>query len=268
MPRARAAPVPLDLLLRPERGQWADDHYREPVLYDLEYSGWREDVPFYEDLATGVHELLELGAGTGRLTLPMARRGARVVALELARPMSGLLRTRADAEGLPIEVVDGDFRRFDLGRTFPLVVLPFNAVHHLYAASEVLDLMASVRRHLAPGGRFVLDAMLADPRVWPDDPTGRYEPCTFPDPDGGTIESWESSWYDPLTQVLHVEYHYVRANGRHQKVEVPLRIYYPQELLGLVRLAGWSAAACWGDFDRSPVTSDSRKLVLTLEPKS
>jgi SAM-dependent methyltransferase len=246
---------------------YRDDFYRQPELYDLEYEERDEDVPFYKGLARDAGEVLELGCGTGRLTLPMAETGASVVSVDIASRMLERLRGKLEGLDLDVEVVQADFRYLDLGRRFQLVVLPFNAIHHVFTAEEILELFRRVGEHLEPGGRFALDLIVPDDRFYDRDPEGVHELRHFPDPQGGRMTSWENGWYDRLTQVNHVRYHYRRANGRQQVLEIPMRMYYPQEMLGLVRLAGWRMLRCDQDFNGTPLGREGHKMVLVLAPR-
>ncbi|HJN74750.1 MAG TPA: class I SAM-dependent methyltransferase [Myxococcota bacterium] len=245
---------------------YQDDFYRDPTLYDLEYMNLVEDLEHYRRLALAAGAVLELGCGTGRVTLPMARTGARVVGVDLSVPMLECLEQKLEAD-LDVRLVHADFRHLDLGQTFPLIVLPFNAFHHLYTADEVLDFFERLEAHLEPEGRFALDLLVPDFRFFERDPDGVYEVRRRPDPDGGMMKSWENGWYDTIAQVNHVRYHYERADGRRQLIEVPMRMWYPQEILGLLRLGRWTLLRCDQDFKGTPLGPKAMKMVLVLRPR-
>lgn len=247
-------------------GTYRDDFYRDAALYDLEYRDLVEDIGHYRRLAMEAGEVLELGCGTGRVSLPMAQTGASVTGVDLSRPMLARLRARIPAD-LAVEIVHGDFRHLDLGRTFPLVVLPFNAFHHLYTTAEALSFLERVKTHLHPDGRFGLDMLVPDFRFFEREPEGVYEMRTYPDPDGGTMKTWENGWYDPIAQVNHVRYHYQRADGRQQLIEVPMRMWYPQEIFALLRESGWTMLRCDQDFQGTPLGPSALKMVLVMRPR-
>ncbi len=243
------------------------DFYSEPALYDLEYRDRTEDVAYYRGLASEVHSVLELGAGTGRLTIPMALAGARVTAVDLARPMLEVLQQRRNnlEDPTQVELVLADFTHIDLGERYDLVVLPFNAIQHAYTPEDWIALMETVHRHLRHGGRFVLDVVVPRHEVWlGKDPEGVYEQRRMPDPDGGELTTWENGSYDRVTQVYEVRYHYERADGRRQVVALPLRMFHPQDLFTLLEQAGWQIARKAGGFDGRPVDGNAETLVLEL----
>src|SRR5258706_7026563 len=121
------------------------EHYADAALYDYEYRRRRADVGFYRELARkrlGERgRILELGAGSGRVTIPLARGGHDVVAVDASPAMLAKLRARVAA--LPaavakrITVVPGDLRDIPVKRTFPLVIAAFNVLEHLYTRPEV-----------------------------------------------------------------------------------------------------------------------------------
>ncbi len=242
-----------------------DDFYRRPELYDLEYQDLEEDLAYYQALARSAGRVLELGAGSGRVTLPMASTGASVVAVDLSTAMLARLRARLEDSPLPIEVVHGDFTELALERRFPLVVMAFNVIHHIHTPEGILKVFEVVKDHLEAGGRFALDLLVPDPDFFARDPDGVYEERIDKDPQtGGRMRSWENGWYDEIAQINHVRYHFRRSNGEVQTIHMPLRMYYPQEFLYLARQAGFSLVRCDGDFSGTPLGRGASKMVLVL----
>ena len=121
------------------------------IWHDLECGRYAADLPVWRELAEAEGgPVLDLGAGTGRVTLDLARRGHRVVALDRESAFLAALRERAGA--LPVETVVGDASGFDLGdRLFGLVIAPMQTIQLLGARGRK-GFLKSVRKHLAPGG--------------------------------------------------------------------------------------------------------------------
>ena len=123
------------------------------VWHDLECGGYFEDLPLWRELA-GQGPVLDVGCGTGRVALDLARHGVPVVGLD--RDPVLLAELRARAEGLPVETVCADARAFDLGRTFPVALAPMQTVQLLRGPGERARFLRCVRAHMAPGGVFAL----------------------------------------------------------------------------------------------------------------
>src|SRR5260370_35237683 len=134
------------------------DYYDEsPVV-----SGRLQDVAFYRDAARDLGDaLLEVGCGAGRITMALAEAGKRITGLDLSERM--LERAVKKRAALRVEarervhLVLGDMTRFDLGETFRLVIIPFRPFQHLLEVQQQVDCLECVRKHLAPGGRLILD---------------------------------------------------------------------------------------------------------------
>lgn len=250
-----------------------DDLYRDPSLYDLEYAHQVVDAAYYARIsAASGGPVLELGCGNGRITLPIARTGTEVDGVDLAQNMLDDLESKLAGEPMAVRsgvrAYQGDFRYFEPPRTYPLVLLPFNALHHCDSHQDVLAMLAVARRALRPGGRFVFDCYLPDPSLYARDPNERHDQRDFIDPRTATaLRSWESGWYDSLNQVHHVRYIYRDHAGDEFNVELHLRMFYPQELRALIDWAGFRVVHEAGGFDGEALTPTSLKLLMVLEPR-
>jgi SAM-dependent methyltransferase len=251
-----------------------DDPYRDPWLYDMEYEGLDEDFAFYTRCAARFGgPILELGVGNGRLALTLARAGFRVHGVDLSLQMLGGL-ARAAAQEPPmvrsrLSWRQADFRTLQVESPYPLVILPFNALHHCNDHRDVLALLAGVRRALSAGGHLVLDCYLPDLSLYNRDPSQRYEERTFVHPrTGETIESWENGWYDALAQLHHIVYTYRFADGHEERAHLRMRMFWPQELRGLIDLADFEFVEEYGGFDDEPLGADSTKWCMVLRPRA
>lgn len=134
--------------------------YDFPELYDEQYQYYREDLNFYTQLAHDYGSpVLELGAGTARVSLALARAGHRVVGVELSEAMVVKGKEHLARENLSDQVTlqQGDMRRLELSQTFPVVIAPFNTLMHAYTLQDQDATLATVKRHLEPGGIFAFD---------------------------------------------------------------------------------------------------------------
>jgi SAM-dependent methyltransferase len=174
-------------------------------LYQLQYANYRDDIAFYARLAErfGATRILELGAGTGRVSVPLARRGYAVTALEPSQTMLESARAFAAAENVPLEVVRGDARDFSLGRQFPLIIAPFNMLMHLYTLPDQDAALSSIKRHLEPGGVFAFD--LYQPNFGLEGVL-RHEGETFVLPNNSRLDVFVLQRIDRTAQMCYTTY--------------------------------------------------------------
>jgi SAM-dependent methyltransferase len=228
--------------------------------------------------------VLELACGTGRLLLPVARWGAvqapgfRIVGLDSSPALLARAREKWAEAGLPedgaVRLVAGDMRAFELGESFDLIIMGFNALAYLHTPADQLACLRAVRRHLAPGGRFGIDLLLPllgflaesqDPR-----PPLRIE-LDHAVPAAGVTRLLRlvQDRYDPLTQTDHSTYQYAiyYADGRviRRTDELAWHMYFPRELELLLRGAGLMPVARYGDYNRAPFAAGADKYLWVME---
>lgn len=132
------------------------------IWHDVECASYDADLPLWRRLAAAAGgAVLELGAGTGRVALDLAARGHRVAALDSDPALVRELARRARERGVDIGVHAGDARAFSLGRRYTLVAAPMQVAQLLGGRDGRAAMLASVGRHLEPGG--VLALALANP---------------------------------------------------------------------------------------------------------
>jgi SAM-dependent methyltransferase len=227
-------------------------------------------VRFYVALADRVGgPVLELGCGAGRVAVPIARAGHEIVGLDASAPM--LEHARARTARLParartlVTLVRGDLRTFRLGRRFPLIISPFNAVQHLYTRADVEHFLERVRAHLDPAGLFVFDVLMPEPEFQRMRPGRRYARSPFTHPSTGTRYQYTESYsHDPVEQILHIQMYLDHPTDRRASVEMPVahRQFYPLELEALLHYNAFRIVDGWGDFDRSALGADSPSQII------
>ena len=253
------------------------EHYSDAALYDYEYRRRRADVTFYRELAKrrDAASILELGAGSGRVTIPLARDGRDIVAIDQSAAMLAKLRARIAA--LPaasrerVRVVAGDLRDFDAHGKFPLVIAAFNTLEHLYTRGEVDACLRRVARHLAPGGAFAFDVQLPDLGWLIRDPVKRWARTKFTDPTTGRATYYSTNHdYDPISQIALIRLYYepVDGKGPTRVVKLSQRKFFPAELEALIAHAGMRVVARYGDFSWRPLDGDAESQVLVCERSS
>ncbi|MDH5493230.1 MAG: class I SAM-dependent methyltransferase [Myxococcales bacterium] len=244
-------------------------HYRDAAYYDQAYRRRREDVRFYADLADSAGgSVLELGVGTGRVALELARRGVPIVGVDLMEEMLARLRERLRKEPRRVRAVvelhRGDLREIRLGRRFPLVISPFNVFMHLYERGDLERALETVREHLAPGGLFVFDVLVPCASALALDPDRVYRLGTIRR--GGRSYHYRERFdYNPITQIQHVEMIFIAedAPGKPEIMPLTHRHFFPAELEALLHYNGFEVLRREGDFEGGPLVRESESQVLT-----
>jgi SAM-dependent methyltransferase len=252
------------------------EHYADAALYDYEYRRRRADVTFYRGLAKrrlgGPGRVLELGAGTGRVTVPLARDGHQVVAVDQSPAMLAGLRARVAKLPAPVAARitprAGDLMSFSVGGKYGLVIAAFNVLEHLYTRGELDACLRRVAAHLAPGGAFAFDVQLPDLEWLIRDPRKRWAKTRFTDPTTKRAMFYSTNHdYDPISQIASIRLYYEPADGKGPTkiVKLTQRKYFPAELEALVAHAGFRVVERYGDVYGSPLAPHAESQVLVVE---
>ncbi len=249
--------------------------YEWPQYYDHAFKRHTNDLRFYVALARAAKgPVLELGAGTGRVTLALARAGVNVVGIDQSAGMLEQARARIAKEAPAvrdrIELKRADLRRARLRRRFPLVIAPFNLFSHLYTRTDLERGLATVRAHLAPRGKFAMDVLVPDLGALRRDPARVYRCRPVFDPTDGKRHAYGETYaYDSVRQVQKVQMMFQRLDRPDVERVTPLnlRCYFPEELRALLHYNGFALAARYGDFERGPLTEHSESQILVTRAR-
>jgi SAM-dependent methyltransferase len=246
------------------------------ALYDgVPLYAARRDVPFYvaEAVRSG-GPVLELGCGTGRILLPIAREGVSIVGLDGSAEMLARCRSKLDGEAADVRarvrLDQADVRSFDLDQQFALIIAPFRVMQHLVTIEEQLECLDAVRRHLVPSGRLVFDVFNPSfPRLVTVDGSEHEDTPETPLPDGRVFRrSARITSVRFIEQVNEVEliYYVGLAKGVMPDRYVhgfAMRWYLRTELVHLLARAGFLVDSIRGDFDGDDLAEGSPEMVVT-----
>ncbi|MGN6793236.1 MAG: class I SAM-dependent DNA methyltransferase [Streptosporangiaceae bacterium] len=238
-----------------------DGYFGEPVAAGYDDPADRMNQPDVIDPAVsllaelaGSGRALELAIGTGRIGLPLSQRGVPVHGIELSRAM--VARLRAKPGGDAVAVTIGDMATTRVDGTFTVAYLVFNTINNLTAQEAQVACFRNVARHLAPGGRFVIETAVPPLRQLPpgQDIQGyRAGP--------GRIVSYS---FDHATQ--NYSGHYVEfTGGAGDYHTIPFRYVWPSELDLMAQMAGLRLRDRWAGWNLEPFTTDSRSHVSVWE---
>jgi SAM-dependent methyltransferase len=239
-----------------------EDHFGEEVAarYDesegdeFESAAVASVIDFLVDLA-GDGAALELGIGTGRIALPLSRRGVRVHGIDLSTAMVARLRAKPGAEHIGVTI--GDFATTTLDGTFSLAYLVFNTIMNLTTQDEQVACFQNVAAHLEPGGCFVIEVGVPDLQRLP--PGETFRPFHVSPTHLGFDE------YDIAAQGL-ISHHYTASpDGNLEPYSIPFRYVWPAELDLMARLAGMTLRERFSGWRREPFTGESTKHISVWE---
>ena len=252
----------------------SESHYEDAAYYDQTYRRRRDDVRFYTRRARAHGgPVLELGVGTGRVALAVAREGVEVFGVDRMSPMLERLRSRLEREPQRVReavtLVNADLYELALERRFGLVMAPFHVLNHVYTYDDLERALGVVKAHLEVAGQFMFDVRLPDPVELARDPRKVYRVGKVPLPGrSGLYHVRERYDYDAVTQVQTVEMAFIHVDdpSSFELQMITHRCYFPAELEALLRHSGFVVRERFGDFTEGPLdeTSDSQVYVCEL----
>ena len=263
-----------------EKGSY-DEYMAIAELYDyvVPYRE-RADVGFFVQAAReSGGPVLEVGCGTGRVLIPTARAGIEITGLDLSPHMLAVCRERLQAETKEVQtrvhLVEGDMRQFELAQTFQLVTLPFRPFQHLTTIEEQLACLGCIHRHLAKGGKLILDIFNPKLETLVEKDFGKEiaEEPEFSLPDGRRVIRRHSVVSrDVANQINYVELvHYVTyPDGRKERLvqAFPMRYLFKFEAEHLLARAGFKVERLYADYDKSPYGSKYPGELIFVAGKS
>ncbi|MCA1740774.1 MAG: class I SAM-dependent methyltransferase [Actinobacteria bacterium] len=232
-------------------------------LYDLEY-GHGHDLPFWNALVEREGgPVVEWGAGTGRLAVPLAGAGFDVTAVEISQNMLEKGRKKSAT----VRWVQGDMRSAKLERRYELAVCTFNSFLCLLSMHDALSFLRNVREHLQPGGLLGIEVSAFAPEELCDAPGSPALRHDFTrELRQRTLERFSVSRYDAASQLLQMRLFYEMYDPSGNLVnrrahELTIRIIGRDELELMLRLAGFEVEAAYGGFEGEPFTTESDHLI-------
>ena len=250
---------------------WAD-------VYDSIYAYVREDIPFYiQEASRSGGPVLELGCGTGRVTLPIAKSGTDIVGLDNSEGMLEIARSKArlleHGHG-DMDLRLGDMREFSLGQEFPLVIIPFRGFLALLSVEDQVRCLTRIRGHLGPEGRLIFNIFVPDPQMLVEDEDAAFHLRDVTDPETGrTFVLWQQTRVDNYNQVLSIrlivdEIDQEGTVGNRFYSDYQIRYAHRIEVLHLLERCGYEVVDLYGDFEYSPFDEESGEMVWVAKPRA
>jgi SAM-dependent methyltransferase len=222
-------------------------------LYDPWSASVVEDVGFYlEEARSSRGPVVELGVGTGRVAIPIAADGIRVIGIDSSRGMLEVCARRAAVARVDVDLRLGDLRDPPVHESVPLVICPFRSLLHMPDDQDRRRVFAAVHRLLNPGGRFVFDVFTPDA----EDISETHERWLEREP--GIFE--RAVWDDSARTLT------LTVRGDAGESTMALAWLAPDEWRALLDESGFEILACYGWFDRSPYAGGDDSVWMARKP--
>lgn len=239
------------------------DEYKTPEIYDAEYGSYTDDFNVFCDLKNqGL--ALDLGCGTGRLILALAKSGLTCIGMDISEPM--LERARLKSTNLPISYILEDMRSFQLDDQFDLITLAGNGFQGLLTDADQDQLFTHVHSHLKKDGIFAFNTR----NPTPDELKTKSDFESwhiFKDPEGNNVQAFGKQTYNPRKGT--VSYTTKRIWSTHEThTDIEIRFTPADNLLKKLDTFGFDIINIYGDFQKNPFTNESRSIILICKRKS
>jgi SAM-dependent methyltransferase len=240
---------------------------RHAFFYDLELADFRDDLPFYRrHLPPGPCRILELGCGSGRLGAALAAEGYEVTGIDLSPAMLRLAMARQPAGGRRVRYLCMDMTRLALRSRFDAVLVPYHTLNLLARPGQLAACLVSIREHLVPGGRLLVQLHLPDADLVAPGAGKQFQFRIFELPDGTRIIKEILRGWDPAAATLTL-----KETFRVRPAAGPMEDWhYDYRLLGhdraawegLLAGAGFRIEAAYGDYDLALAGARASSLLL------
>jgi SAM-dependent methyltransferase len=222
-------------------------------LYDPWSASVVEDVALYlEEARRSGGPVVELGVGTGRIAVPIAADGIRVIGVDSSRGMLEVCARRAALVGVELDLRVGDLREPPVYERVPLVICPFRSLLHMHSDDDRRRVLQAARVLLVPGGRFIFDVFAPDVADI-EQTQGRWlerEPGIF-----------EHAVWDQDARTLTLT-----VRGDESETTMALAWLSPNEWRSLLEQTGFEIEACFGWFDRTPYDGQEDTVWVARRP--
>jgi ubiquinone/menaquinone biosynthesis C-methylase UbiE len=245
------------------KGHEGWDDYAAYYDWENRQTVGRRDIAFWQRMSAAAlrasarhSRVLELGCGTGRVAIPIARDGATVVGVDRSRSMLARARTRVRRAGLAsrVQLIRGDIRQLPFpDGTFPLVMAPYGILQSLLDERLLSATLQDVRRVLTRRGTFGLE-LVADLPAW-DEYSNRTTLRGARGPHGKPIALVESVKQDRRKGITRFEQTFVEGRGRtatRKTFSIAFRTLSVPQMVQRLEKAGLEVSALLGDYQGGP----------------
>jgi len=238
-------------------------HNKFAPLYDFFQHGIENDVKFYLDYFGNFKgKILEIGAGTGRITIPLLKQGLDVTALDIAPKMLEILKEKAKKEDIKVKTIHADMINFRLKNKFEAIIITFRTFQHIYSVNDQLKALKNIKKHLMPNGILIFDAYNPSLKYISKGDWQWHEDKIINLPDiKGKVKIDYRNRYDMAKQMMYHEFRFTYPDGRKEIIPLKMRFFFRFEIEHLLNRTGFKVKNLYGSFNKSPFKNDSTEII-------
>ncbi|UCE17999.1 MAG: class I SAM-dependent methyltransferase [Gemmatimonadota bacterium] len=249
----------------------AIDYSKVAHLYDI-YVKTDVDVPFFLKEAQGCDNVLELMAGTGRVSIPLIEAGLPLTCIDSSGEMLAILRGKLEDRGLSAEIYEMDVCNLSLRDTFDLIILPFNSFAEIVSPSDQRNALSAIREHLSHRGRFI--CTLHNPLIRlasVDGQLKQYGKYYLPDNTGTLILSAIENYEPERHMVSGSQFYEIRdTNGKtlsKYSIDITFYLHEKNDFEAFIQSQGFSIRNLFGDYSYSQFEPDTSPFMIWILEK-
>lgn len=249
------------------------EEYDDPILYDLENDPYTADVPFLLKWAATVKgPIIDVACGTGRATIPLAKKGHQLIGIDIHTGMLQEAKKKASTLENQIEWVEQDCTNFNLSVKSNLIYTVGNSFQHFLTNEAQDGLLASVYRHLEMGGIFIFGTRFPNAEELLQPPTEEYWRTYINQQTQQKVDVYTLSEYDALSQVQHYTTFRKTKDDTGKVVDekttnIRLRYVFPQEMARLLSTHGFEILHVYSDWQETPISNTSTEMVYVCRKR-
>ena len=241
--------------------------YHNPQRYDDQYWWKKNDIEFWKKIYTKNNgkKILELGSGTGRLSIPLLKEGADYTGLEISKEFCNHAKNKIKKYGFVPNIITGDFRDFNLNNKYDIIFIGFNTFLHLLNDTDATKCFNSVKKHMHANTLFYIDIFVPNP-LFLYRSKKRIKNLEYIDTKTNqTIYIDEICDYNRTTEVNKITWVYYSKNQEEQEYNFTMRMYFPDTMNRLIIDSGLHINNLWGDHEFNMFNEDSELQIYECQ---
>lgn len=243
------------------------EEYDDPISYDIENNAYLGELPFLmEWVSKKGGPIVDLACGTGRMTIPLASKGFKLIGVDLHAGMLEQAKKKAQELDLQIEWVEQDCTQLDLKCKSPLIYMVGNSIQHFHTNDSQNKLLTSIYKHLEEDGVFIFGSRFPNAEELLQPSKEEYWKTYFDTTCDKEVDVYTISNYDALSQIQHYTTIRKYKNGEdkildEKRTNISLRYTYPKEMERVLTENRFDILSVYKDWNGTPITNDSYEMI-------